>query len=284
MRRFLGGRQMTFRSVAVAAVGVTLILVVGSSAEAVTVTYKFYAGGPGYTGPYNGAGTVYDATKSDATLCPNAMASCPSDVLAQPETFTNGLAPGVTATSSVSAFSSDVWDDLTPPYGGLGVATLPNPPNDSDQLAIPEILTLTFDQTVKLTGVGTLFDTNHTPFDDTTFGTVSQVSAAASTIEFLLAVDPTDPTDPTDPAFQSFKFQTANMLGLALVGTTFSFMQLTDNPSFYVSALAIETCGPSGASCVPPPIPIPASLPLLATGVLGLGLWGRRKHPSAAAA
>jgi hypothetical protein len=228
-------------------------------ADAVTFA-KFYSGGVGYTGPFSGPGTVYDATKGLVTDCPTG--GCPGgDVVGDPLAF-----PGLGITGTASPGS--VWDDLSPNFGGLGVGT--GDPSDTDQIAGSDVLTLAFSSTVNLSGIGTLFATAHTPFG-TGFETVTDVAAAVGSIAFEVSVN--------GGAFASVAFALANSMGLDLEGSTFAFRQLSGNPQFYISALAYEVCGPVGAPCAeePPPIPIPGALPLFLTGLGLVGLLARRR-------
>jgi hypothetical protein len=250
-----------------------LLLALGSPAGAVTYA-KFYTGGDGYTGPYNSSGTVYEATKGLSTNCPS-VGSCPSsDVLADPMLFTSlgitATAPG-SVTVNGTIYQKRVWDDLAPPFGGLGAGRTQEG-SGADQIEGSDELVLAFSSSVKLTGVGTLFAGAHTPFGSG-YPTVSSVSTAAATIQFQMAVCVLGICSSYSP----FSFALANAIGLSLTGDTFKFMQLTGNPSFYVSALAYEVCGPPGAACAPPQVPIPGALPLFATGLIGLAWLGRRR-------
>ena len=250
-------------------IGLAAILVLagafGSPAGAVSLYAKFYTGTTGYGGPFSGAGTVYDNTKSLSTNCPTT-GSCSSDNVASSLVFSG---PGITATAN------KVWDDLSPNFGGLGVGS--GSPSDTDQIAGSDVLNIAFNTSVTLTGVGTLFASAHEDFGPG-FSTVSAV-ASASNIAFLLSVD--------GGAFNPIDFGLANSMSLALIGTTFAFEQAQGSPSYYVSALSYATCGgPTG--CAPPPstTPLPATLPLFATGLGGLGLFGwrrKRKNKTAAA-
>ncbi len=258
-------------------VGLALMGVVAGVSAAEAVTYKFYGGvsppSAAYTGPYSEPGTIYAATAGDPTLCPTPAGSCPgTDLLTDPMVFGSPFpgSPGVTATAPGDLVV--VWNDLAPNYGGLGVGAL-SQGSDADQIEGGDILTLTFDFAVTLTGVATLFDGPHTPFG-AGFPDVQSVSDAAdaspSVIAFMLSVD--------GGAYAPVLFNTANMVGgLSIDGTIFSFMQAENSPSFYVSALAIA---PPGVP--PPPVPIPAAFPLFASALAGLGLWGRRRRPASA--
>jgi hypothetical protein len=237
-----------------------------SPAAAATVYAKFYNGGSGYSGSFNGSGTVYDATKGLGTTCPTSSPGCgASDIVATPLGFT-----GITATASGTT-GAKVWDDLAPNFGGLGVGT--GSPSDSDLIAGTDILTLAFTSTVKLFGVGTLFASDHSPFGATLTG--------AST--FLLSID--------GGSYAPILFSAANTVNLAsvLTGTTFAFKENgTGNPGFYVSAVAYESCGPAGSGCAPGPTPIPGTAFLMGTilagGIGGMQLMRRRRRRSRSAA
>jgi hypothetical protein len=213
-----------------------------SPAAAATVFAKFYTGTTGYTGPFSGSGTVYSNTAGAATTCPST-GSCSSDNLNTTLSFTT---KGITATANTG---NEVWDDLAPNFGGLGVGTGTTGSDTDDNINGSNVLTLTFASKVTLTGVGTLFDPAHG-----TFG-----SGSPSTGSFLLSVD--------GGAFTSISFVNANAELLSLTGTTFRFEEATNQPTFYVSAVSFVT-------------PLPAALPLFATGIGGIGLlgWRRKKR------
>jgi hypothetical protein len=231
------------------------LVIAGSPAGASPLYAKFYSGGPGYTGPYNGASTVYGQTAGAATLSPSGSTvnGNGSDKLGSTLTFSGGI----TATANPNNM---VWDDLTPNYGGLGTGLFTQG-GDTDQIAGSEFLNLTFSKQVKLEGVGTLFGTGHAPFGSN-FPSVASVASAQNTITFLLSVD--------GSAFQAVKFLDANNIALALIGTSFRFEENTaNNPEFYVGAVAYNYT-----------TPLPAALPLMGS-VLGAGylvsMWRRRR-------
>jgi hypothetical protein len=218
-------------------------------------TVKFYSGGAGYTGPFNGAGTVYDATKGIATDCPSGSPGCTGggapDILSTPQVFQGGI---VTASANGS---NNVWNDLSPPFAGLGVGLL-SQGDAADQISGSDILHIHFNSAVQLLGVGTLFASDHDPFGTFTSGSVT----AANT--FLLNGVVTT-------------FGAANLAMLSLFGQDFDFQQNGPNqPGFYVSAL----------SFVASPVPLPGAIWLFASGIAGIGLLARRsrKNQSAIAA
>lgn len=244
--------------VAVLAATVAMLLTAQSASAATTQYTKLYKGTTGYTGAYNGAGTIYDATKNLSTICPTGHAGCSGDVLGTTLSF---VAPGPDFTTSVNVLPgtpvkpNKVWDDLSPNFGGLGVGT--GDPSDTDQIAGSDVLTLTFTEKTILTGVGTLFASGHTSFG-ANFSTVQSVINKASLITFLLSVD--------GGAFNPVKFADANNNSLLLMGKTFSFKNNgSANPDYYISAVATA------------PVPVPAALPLLATALGGLVRMRRAK-------
>ena len=188
-----------------AALSLGALVAAASPSAAATLTYKFYSGGPGYAGPYNAAGTLYDATNASATICPNGAGACGIDVKDDPLYFPNNVTPEVIATSPGDG--TFVWDDLDPDFGGLGVGVGDNPLSDSDQIATPDILTLDFGYSVILKNVATLFASAHTGFGPD-FATVDSVASAAATIQFLLSVD--------GGAFNPISFLAANTLAPGL--------------------------------------------------------------------
>ena len=226
-------------------------------AEASTTYYKFYSGTTGYTGPYSGAGTVYDATKSLTTLCP--VASCSGDVFGNPLDF--GAVSAQATAGLTGGTGQRVWDDYAPNFGGLGVDTLGVGDGSEDQISGGEVLKLTFDDRVRLTGLATLFVAAHQGFG-TGFATPAAVSANSETINLKISVD--------GGSWMDFLFKDANYNTLSLVGQEFSFMQATGGPSYYVGAAAVSA------------VPLPAALPLMASGLALLGFVGRRRKAAVA--
>ena len=259
MARGTPTRASNFRLLAIAICFAAL----GSPAGATTYA-KFYLGTTGYSGPFNGVGTVYDATKLLSTNCPTSPVGCgPSDNVATPLVY-GGL--GITGTVGGAA-GNKVWGDFSPNFGGLGVGT--GSPSDSDQIAGADILILTFSSKVHLTGIGTLFSSGHTPF-----GTNFQTPGSINNTETFL-ID-----DGDGLGWRTVSFFNANTLALNLSGTTFKFMENSNNPEFYVSALAYDLCGPgTNLQCGSQnPTPIPGALPLFASGIGGGPIWLRRKR------
>jgi hypothetical protein len=259
----------------------------GSSAGAGTLDFaKFYTGTTAYglespLPPFSGANTVYADTKSLATNCPNGSPGCGAADILNTSLVYSGFLAGVTITATVNSIPAasginEVWHDLAPNFGGLGVGT--GSPSDSEQIAgagtSGDVLTLKFSTAVTLTGIGTLFDNPHTPFG-TGFGTPQDVAAAdtaANPLKFQLSVD--------GGAFVLVTFDNANGLKLLDHGTTFQFKEASNNPEFYVSALSWQT--PSTQLT-----PIPGALLLFASaGLGGLGLlgWNRKRKNAAAIA
>ena len=174
----------------------TLAMLAAAPANADSI--KFFSGTTGYTGPFSGAGTVYQTIQNNPTACPGGGSACAGgdDIISTPQTFSGGI-----TASAVTA----VYNDLSPNFAGLGVQTVGNPA-DTDQIDVGELLTIHFNSAVKLTGVATLFDANHTPFGPG-FPTNSNITDANT---FLLNGVITT-------------FDDANMALLALTGQDFTF-------------------------------------------------------------
>ena len=245
-------------------------LVALASPAGATTYAKFYTGTTGYTGPFSGAGTVYNATKSLATVCPT-VGSCSGDNVATTIHFGS---TGITGTALLGSNPSKVWDDLSPHFGGVGVGS--GSPSDTDQIAGSDVLILTFSSKVHLTGVATLFDSGHTPFGNN-FQTPSTIN---NTETFLI-------DDGDGLGWRAVSFFNANTLALDLTGTTFKFKENgSSNPEFYVSALAFDLlCGPgTGLQCGNQNAnPIPGALPLFASVLGGGMIWLRRRRSKMAA-
>jgi hypothetical protein len=220
-----------------------------SDAEATTLYAKFYTGTTGYTGDFSGPGTVYNATESLSTNCPST-GSCTADNLQTTQTYT-GLTIGITANANGTL---NVWDDLAPNFGGLGVGSGTTGTDTDDNINGTNVLTLTFASKVNLTGVGTLFDPSHSPF-----GPGNPLTGS-----FLLSVN--------GGSFNPITFANANDELLSLLGTTFAFEEAGNQPTFYVSGLSYTSA-----------TPLPATLPLFLTGLGAIGFLARRKKRQAIA-
>ena len=239
-----------FKSVAASLIPATaaLFMAFGSTAEAATV--KFYNGGTGYSGDFSGAGTVYSATEGLLTTCPTS-GSCSSDNIQTSETFNLGGGLSLTATASDAHVTGvKAWDDLSPNFGGMGVGTGNTGGDQDDNINGTNILTLTFSSPITLTGVATLFASAH--------GTLGNGDPVSGTTGFFLL-------DGVKTSFSS-----ANDNSLSITGTVFTFEEDTSSdPTFYVSALDYSTT------------PLPAALPLFATGLGAMGLLSWRRNRKA---
>ena len=169
---------------------------------------------------------MYTGTAGLATDCPAGHLGCGGTDIEQPsQSFQNDT---IVATANLG---QNVWNDLQPPFAGLGVGILATQGSDADQIVGTDVLTLTFQNTVQILGIATLFAHDHSPFggfDDT------QIT---NTQSFLVSVD--------GGAAQTVLFSTANsalLLVANLTGHIFAFQQNgADNPGFYVSALSFVT-------------------------------------------
>ena len=265
---------------ACALAAITLFVVAGSgSANAITV--KFYSGTAdgGYTGAYSGAGTVYSITDTLATDLPSAASV---DSTSNGDSFGTALkfkSDSVTATASGSPNTNgyQVWDDLQGNYAGLGVDNKDINSSGEDQISGGEILTLSFETSQKLLGIGTLFASGHTPFDG--LDTPAAVQGVQEYINFEMRIDGGD--------WKDVLFSVANdvtaagLTTLDYIGTVFDFRQetanvscgvacTTANPSFYIGAIITENSGQAV-------VPLPAGILLMLSGLLGLGFLGRFK-------
>jgi hypothetical protein len=228
----------------------------GSSAGADSV--KFYTGDGGYGGPFNGAGTVYQATQGTATNCPTPANGCSgSDVVGVGDQTYNPFGSS-TVQITASANNGGPWGDFQPPFGGMGVGT--GSPGDTDQIAGSDVLHLHFAVAVTLTGIGTLFDNQHSPFG-TGFPDNFNIGGGNS---FLLSLTG------LAGSFNSVLFGTANTVGgISITGTDFFFMENSEQPTFYVSALTYNP--------VPGPV-VGAGLPGLIAACGGLLALARRRR------
>jgi hypothetical protein len=216
----------------------TLVMLATAPAKADSI--KFFSGTTGYTGPFSGAGTVYQTIQSNPTACvgggPGDCSGNP-DVLSTPQTYTSVGGQGITA-SAVTG----VHNDLQPNFGGLGVGPDSSIPGITDQIDVGELLTIHFSSPVTLTGVATLFDPAHAPFG----------SGDPLTGSFLLNGIVTT-------------FDDANMALLSITGTVFTFESIAGQPSFYVGGLIFN------------PVPIPGAVWLFGSGIAGIAALTRRR-------
>src|SRR5262245_4537286 len=133
----------------------TLAMLAAVPAKADSI--KFFSGTTGYTGPFSGAGTVYQTIQNNPTSCPGGGSGCAGgpDIISTPQAFSGGI----TASAATS-----VHNDLEPNFGGLGVGPDLGTPGITDQIDVGETLSIHFNSAVTLTGVATLFDPAHAPF------------------------------------------------------------------------------------------------------------------------
>jgi hypothetical protein len=169
----------------------------------------------------------------------------------------------ITATATYNGTANKVWDDLTPKYAGLGVGTT-SQGSEADQIAGTDILHIHFATPVILTGVGTLFDSAHTPFG----GDFSTVSSIKGTQGFLLSTTGSFNAITNFVSFDKANNTNGGAYNLSLYGKDFYFEQAYRNPQFYVSALTYVA--------VPGPL-AGAGLPGLAFAIGGLLVWRKKR-------
>jgi hypothetical protein len=266
------GKVERIRSGVAAALLFGLVSAFAFPAVAAPAYYKFYDGGTGYTGPYSGGSTVYGLTKLLPTSCPIGSPGCgAADIFGIPNSLTFAGGAGMltaTATAGLPGSSGQrVWDDIAPDFGGLGVDSIGVGDSSEDQISGSEVLKLSFANQVTLTGVATLFVSDHAGFGNS-FPTAASVAASASTINFEISTDGT--------SWSNVLFANANNNALSITSNTFYFRQDVDvgtsNPSFYVGAVAVT------------PVPEPETYAMLLAGLGLLGFAARRRKLKAVAA
>ena len=214
-----------------------------SQADAAT-TFKFYADG--------GAALL--------PVAPNAGVSCTGDAdrCGSTLTYTNG---GITldVTSSSDEAGAVVWQDIVPTYGGLGVGATGSTENVNPAVGQNDQLNLDFTPTP---GVGPL------EIQLSGLELYNHAGGAALPGSFRLGID--------GGALTTLTFAAA--AGMTFTGTTFEFKGFSavpggigDGQKYYVSAFEATV------------VPIPAALPLFATALAGLGIFGWRKRKAGTA-
>jgi hypothetical protein len=159
----------------------------------------------------------------------------------------------VTAPDTKAGYQSIVYQDLSPNYGGLGVAQYKPSTNtlyaSADEINSGESLTLSFANTVKVVGLH-FFDKDHNQID------------LNSTDKFYLSVN--------GAANQALSFGGGYPWygsSSTLIGNSFSFSY--KNEDYYLGAIKIQA--------VTPPIPEPETYALMLGGLLAMGFMARRR-------
>ena len=232
----------------------------GSAASADTL--RFYNNSSGsYTGEPWATSAAFTAVNGAAQTCPTSH-SCTADYVATTEGFTS--VGGVSVTASVNVTNGGVWSDVSPAFGGLGVSSAgftSTTGAGDDQIDTGQTLTLTFGTAIDLQGVLTLFDSGHTPFGGNT--ATGSIVINGTTVSLANANN------------ENLGVLFNDVLSLSFTVGSNSLL----DPEYYVSGLVFtRDTSRSGGNT-----PLPAALPLFASGLGALGLLGWRRKRKAAA-
>jgi hypothetical protein len=229
---------------------VLAVCLLGTAGTVSAASYKFFNGTTAYGTDgraYSGTGTVYDAIKMDANTCPSGVVTCTTDQTAASIDFGDLVAS--TGTGFV------VNEDLAPDFGGLGVQ---GGGDLDDQINGTNVLTLTFDSQVTLTGVATLFGSGHAPFGGGTLISDTLPTEAELSGQGILING------------NFFTFDDVNYGNIAVTSTVFNFAVATVQGTttgaapvdYYVSGITV--------------VPIPAAAWLFVSALVGLFGVARR--------
>lgn len=159
----------------------------------------------------------------------------------------NFTATAYTGSAPDGLTSTRLIQDIRPDNSGLGAFSEANPIDDQTQTNSGESIGFVFSQIVSLSNI------EFRAGDDALCSTTSGVEGPCG--EFDLYIDGALATT----------LAAVDLLAMSFVGTSFLFVPITADAGFAIAAFDVEA------------VPIPGALPLLISGLAGLGFASRRR-------